>query len=361
MKTAAQPVIKTPDLSANMDIIQSTLLTDARFDLKRLELQILIIIIAAAQEDLKTILSNNIKDGRQMSDFVIPAYDNDIMVWFSLNDFPIDMNRNERLLLEASKSLVTKTIQTHTEQGWMIEPFVSKVDYNRKDRNIIMTIRPSIWNKILDIRLGYTEYELFAALNLKSQYSVRFYMMAATDMKAREYSIEELKSRFNLQNKYSDITGFFSRVIYPAIRELDEAAPVTFEVKKKKKEGSKEITSVVFIPKKNPRFRSEELEMKKLMHGRVQVGMALDREEMRFLCEKMNFTAQELNSNYGTFNKAKKVYGDGLLDAMSSIYEYMLRHSYGRNKGYFIKALQRNSDRGGDTGENPELFPRSAS
>lgn len=360
MWPSSQPITKIPDLSTNMDIVQSSLLTDARFDLKRLELQILIIIIAAAQDDIKKVMKDKNDNRLDLHNANVPVYDNDIKVWFSLNDFPIDMNRNERLLLEASKSLITKTIQTKTEHGWMIEPFVSKVDYIRKDRNIILTIRPSIWNKILDIRLGYSEYELFAALNLKSQYSVRFYMMAAADMKPHEYTIEDLKSQFNLQNKYNDIAGFFSRVINPAMKELNESAPVTFEISKIKKEASKEITGIMFVPKKNPKYRSEDLEMKKLMHGRVQVGMALDREEMLFLREKMEFSNQELNSNYGTFNKAKKIYDYGLLDAMQSIYEYMLRHSMGKNKGYFIRALQNNTNKETLTEQSGELFPCDA-
>ena len=331
-------IIRTPTIGTNVDIMQSSILTDARFGLKRIELQILLLIVAAAQQDLREIINNGM---------VIPKYEDDILVKFSLNDYPIEMDRNERLLVRAAKNLVSKTVETLTEEGWRVQPFVSQVDYIKSDRSIVLTIRPSIWTQILDTRLGFSEYELLTAMKLKSIYSVRFYIMASSSQSAREYSIQELKQQFRLEDKYAQPSDFLKNVIRPAIEELNEKASITFEMTPKLKPRSKEIVGVVLTPKKNRICRDATLEDKKLTHGRVQVGMVLSEKEMRFLKEQLSFTNTELNSNFGTFNVAKKVYGDGLLSAMKAIYDYMGDNGRLGQKGYFIKSLKQNT-----TGEN---------
>lgn len=325
--------VRTPALSANIDIMQSSILTDARFGLKRIEMQIVLIIMAAAQQDLREIINNGM---------VVPEYREDILVKFSLNDYPIDMDRNERLLIAAAKNLVSKTVETLTPDGWRVQPFVSQVDYVKKDRSILLTIRPSIWRQILDVRLGYSEYELLTAMKLKSIYSVRFYIMASSSQAAREYSIQELKQQFRLENKYTQPSDFLKNVVRPAIEELNEKASVTFEMALKKRPYSKEIEGIILTPKKNRPMRDPELEEKKLTHGRVQTYMILSEEENDWLKNTMRFSPTELNSNFATFNLAKKVYGVGLINAMKAIYSYMSDNGKIGQKGYFIKSLKQN-------------------
>lgn len=325
--------VRTPALTKNIDIMQSSILTDARFGLKRLELQIMLIIVAAAQQDLSEIINNGM---------VVPQYRDDILVKFSLNDYPIEMDRNEMLLVSAAKGLVSKTIETLTPNGWRVQPFVSQVDYIKKDRIVLLTIRPSIWRQILDMHLGYSEYELLTAMKLKSVYSVRFYIMASSSVTAREYSIQELKQQFRLEDRYSQSSDFVKKVVRPAIEELNEKASVTFDMTIKKKPHSKEIDGIVLTPKKNRPVRDPDLEEKKLTHGRVQTYMILSDEENGWLKENMHFSTTELNSNFATFNLAKKVYGVGLLNAMKAIYTYMSENGKLGQKGYFIKSLKQN-------------------
>lgn len=354
-----QENIREAPLGMNFDIMQSSLLTEARFGMTRTELQILVVLVAAAQEDMKTMIASGIREGTSLSR--LPELDGDVLVRFSLNDFPVDMDGNEQRLVTAARSLVHRTIETHTEDGWVVEPLISKVEYTRQNRTILLTVRPSIWRMILDIRLGYTEYELFTALSLKSLYSVRFYMMASSDTKPREYSIAELKRQFCLEKKYAQVSDLFKNVIYPAKEELDEKAPVSFDVTPKKKEGSKEVVGIIFSPKRNRSLRDASLEEKKLLHGQIQVGMSLDKGEVKWLKEKMNFSPSELNANFGTFNTAKKVYGDGLMDAMNGIYESILRKNISNRKGYFVSSLRNNvKDLGKEVDVQGELFPNES-
>ena len=328
-------------LESNTDVMQSSFLTDARFNVKRMEMQIILILIAAAQRDLKESMNRNLEQGMDIAQ--PPIYKNDVQVAFSLNDFPLDMSGNEMHLKRAAENLVRQAIETKTESGWIMEPLLSKVEYIKKERLVVMNVSPSIWSKIMDIRLGYSEYELFTALSLKSTYSVRFYMMASSNLGPREIPFDELKQQFNLEKKYSKNSDFLKYVVYPAEKELDEKASVSFTATPIKKPGTKEYSGIVFSPKRNLPQRDPKLEEKKLKHGKVQIGMALDPEDLNWLENgRLEFTRTELQRNFDTFNVAKKCYGEGLVDAMQGNYEFMIRKGKGGQKGYFIKALKSN-------------------
>lgn len=334
--------VKDIPISVNSDVVQSSWLTNARYDVSRTELQIIILLVAAAQSDLNENMIRNRNEGKPLD--TLPRYNQDIQVSFSLNDFPVNMSGHELELKTAAEKLVKKTIETPTETGWILQPLLTKVEYIKQGRKVIMNVPPEIWRSIMDIRLGFSEYELFTALNLKSKYSVRFYMMASSKLGPREISIDELKAQFNLQDKYVDRNAdFLRRIVYPAKEELDEKAPVSFTVETYNKRGSKEYDGIIFSPKKNPARRDQSLEHKKLTHGRVQIGMALNMEEIDWLEreDKLAFTKLELNSNFETFSVAKKKYGNGFLDVMNSAYEYMLREGRGGQKGTFIKLMKR--------------------
>lgn len=329
-------------LDTNIDIMQSSLVTNARFDISRMEMQIFIILVMAAQHDLKEMIAKNISEGKEIST-INKLYTQDVQVAFSLNGFPVDMSGNEQKLKIAAENLVKNTISTYTETGWIVEPLLSKVEYIKKNRLIVMDIKPSVWNKFMDIRLGYSEFESFTAFNLKSKYSVRFYMMASSNLGPREITIDELKKQFLLENKYTKNSDFLKNIVYPAQSELDEKASVSFTATPYKKKGTKEWFGIIFSPHKNLPRRDTALEQKKLTHGKVHIGMALDEEEIFWLTNgHLEFTKTELSRNFETFNVAKKIYGNGLIDAMQGIYDYMLRKGKGGQKGYFIKALKEN-------------------
>lgn len=335
--------------------MQSSIITDARYNVSRTEMQILIILIAAAQHELKEAMNRNIEQGLPMG--TPPVYSNNIQVAFSLRDFPVDMSGNEMSLKRAAENLIKNPIETKTETGWVMEPLISKVEYIKAERLIVMDISPSIWMKIMDIRLGFSEYELFTALKLKSRYSVRFYMMASNNLGAREIPFDELKKQFQLERRYKKNDDFLKNVVYPAAKELDEKSPVSFTVTPYKKPGSKGYAGIVFTPTKNQSKKDADIERKKLSHGKVHIGMALDEVEIDWLTNgHLYFSKVELRSNFETFNVAKKVFGTGLMDVMCGIYEFMLRKGKGGQKAYFIKALRNNSMSNSDDDGEAVLF-----
>ena len=66
-------------LDTNIDIMQSSLVTNARFDISRMEMQIFIILVMAAQHDLKEMIAKNISEGNEIST-INKLYTQDVQV-----------------------------------------------------------------------------------------------------------------------------------------------------------------------------------------------------------------------------------------------------------------------------------------
>ena len=349
-----KPIIRNVSITKNVEVVQPSILANATFDFSRLEMQIFLILVAAAQQDIQEIFRSRPERGG----LEVPEFTDDILATFSLRDFPIDMAGHEKRLLEAARRLVSNTIKIKSPDGWKVQSLVSSVEYRRAERLVVMTIRPDIWKMFLNIAPGFSEYELMPALGLSSVHSVRLYLMINTRTTCREYSIDELKKRFMVDNKYAQNRDFIRKVIDVAKKELDEKAPVTFDSFPIKRPGSKEIIGLSIVPKKNPALMDRDIELQKLTHGKVQIGMSLDSTETKWLKEKLEFTSTELNKNFGTFNVAKKMFGEALLDIFIDIYEGMLRHGGDilNRKGYFIKRIQTRVSRAEAHADEPGLF-----
>lgn len=321
--------------------MQSSILTEACMDMSRMEMQIFIILIAAAQPDLYELIdgsmSKRIPLGSQL-----PTYNNSIQVAFSLDSFKDRMSRHEYELKTAADGLVSKTIETKDGNGgWTIQPLIQKVEYRPEGRVVVMTIAPDIWRKMMDVKFGFSEYELFTAFDLKSPYSVRMYMIVSGMTGAQEVPFLSLKKLFKLENKYDDNTNFLNRVIRPAQKELDNKAPISFDAYPYKRNGSKGYAGVLITPKTNLLRKGDpELAKKALISRNLTVGMCLDGEEIAWLKDHLYFTDGELNRNFETFNVAKKIFTDGLFDLMCSIHEFLIRNGRGGQKGTFIKTLK---------------------
>ena len=331
---------RTPSLDKNSLIMQSSILTEACMDMTRMEMQIFIILVAAAQQDLYELMDINREKGLPFG--TLPEYGNSVQVAFSLDSFKDRMSRHEYELKTAAEGLVSRTIETRDEKGgWTVQPLIQKVEYRQEGRNVIMNISPDIWKRIMDVKLGFSEYELFTALELKSPYSVRMYMIVSGLVGTKKVSFHDLKRLFKLETMYEDNTNFMNRVVLKAQKELDNKAPLSFDAKPYKKEGSKGYAGVLITPKKNlARKGDAELANKTLISRNMTIGMCLDGEEIAWLKDHLYFDDGELNRNFETFSVAKKIFMDGLLDLLCSIHEFLIRNGRGGQKGTFIKTLK---------------------
>ena len=319
----------------------SNFLSDARYDFTRQEMQILVIIIAALQEDVRMMMekANNI------CMFTPEDLERNIKVCFSLNEFPVDMSGNEKRLIGAARSLLNKKIEMLDVGKYTAYSLIAKVDYIRKNRQLILTMIPDVWHKMLDFSFGYASIspeDLDEAFRLSSVYSIQLLLMVNSIKQTRTYTIEDLRTRFKKTGTYENTGDLLRKTIDVAKKELDSIGCTSFDYEKVTRPGSREIVAVQVYPKRAKKEKQRTRSSKKLDRKYLLTGMSLNTEEISWLKQKFEFTETELDNNFETFNVAKRVFGSKLMDIFISIFEYMIRNpDRGRNhKGYFIKAVK---------------------
>ena len=107
---------------------------------------------------------------------------------------------------------------------WLIE-----IRYGRKDGTLAYHYNPLIKKELKNLSRRFTSYFLSNVANMKSAYSIRFYEMFVMYLNASksnqvsfQISIDELKTKLDIRNKYKNLYDFKRRVLNKAKEEIDK-------------------------------------------------------------------------------------------------------------------------------------------
>lgn len=314
----------------NKDLIQSYILTTAKYDYSVYEKRILYRIIELMQEYTKgKTLNSRYSISKTMFD--------DIDVVMPASAFLKDeKDQNYTRTKNALLSLNRKVIQYEDRESWGAFNLIERPVIHKIGDNISFRISPTIAKAFLDFSKGFSKYELETAMSFKSEYSMRFYELLSGQKKPIIYTIENLKIMFKVEDKYKKVNDFFKKVIEPAKKELDEKSPYSFEYKPIKL--GRKITSIKFYPVYQPQNRDMKIEAKKLQKN-TSLRWDLDRLTINYLIENYIFTEEEIQNNRQLFVEAQNSEGFDLLYFLS---EQKRNASTKKNpKGWIINAIKK--------------------
>jgi hypothetical protein len=108
---------------------------------------------------------------------------------------------------------------------------------------------------LLQLQKSFTAYELANVTNL-GVYAVRFYELIKQyeSIGHRQLGFEELKGMFELEDKYPLFSGFYTFVVEPAIKEINENTDLFVREVEKIKEGKKIVAMRFHFHKTKPKF-----------------------------------------------------------------------------------------------------------
>lgn len=320
----------------NKEILQSYIITAAKYDFSIYEKRILYRQIEIEQELLSgqqlrpgvTIETNLWKDKK----FTIP-------IKLLLNG---EEDKNHARIRKAFKDLMSKIIEYETSDAFGAFPLIQRFDLDKRSEFVTWQVPNEIVEVIVNFAKGFRKYELKIAMEFESVYAMRFYELLSGQKSPLTYTIEQLKDMFKIQGKYKQINDFLRFVIEPAKRELDEKSPYSFEYKINK--SGRKYHSITFIPKFQPQHQDEDLERQRLQQ-KVSLRYALTKQEINYLRENFAFTDPEIQKNMDTFRAVLKA--TDLLNEVSRIVAKMNEYARKGNpisnpKGYLINALKKN-------------------
>lgn len=243
-------------------------LVRGKYDLKTVEFKIYSFVLHEMQKhDSERIINKN------EDSIKIKMYSDDFLEIFKNDKQYIKRNRLENIF----ESLRVKKVKYYVMNDntnvfdWSVFGFISRYDYLSEDKSFILKIERTIYDMVKNYPEGYTPLNLKLLLTLDGKYTFRFYELLRlwTGTKSKiNYSIDELKEFLALENKkaYETYANFKNKVIFPAIKELNETGK--FKIDYKEVKNGRKVSSIDFIvedlePRRYFSEKSNETDTKK--------------------------------------------------------------------------------------------------
>lgn len=222
-----------------------------------------------------------------------------------------DDSSNIYAVRKAAKDFVGRSIEyMDSDKNWIVfSPFISAM-IPHYGSEIHLQIHKLFWEAILDYRSGYRKFDVKRAIALKSVYAIRFYELISGKTDPITYSVMDLKVMFAMKDKYKQINDFVRKVIEPAKKELDLAAPYSFDYMPVK--NGRKIVAFTFTPIHYPQREDKKAEERDLLR-KVNLSWDIrDRNIRKYLIESIGFTETEIKNNIEVFRRAAELLPDCL-------------------------------------------------
>jgi plasmid replication initiation protein len=333
-----QIILKDMKCNDRKDVIQSYIITAAKYDFSVYEKRILFRVVECFQSFLE---GQKLDENFSMTQGVYG-----IKISLPLSSLLVGENdNNHNKIKNAFLSLMKKEILYEDNKVWKACTMVIAPEMIKYDRTVTFCLHQMVYEALMDFSKGYRKYELDVALSFNSIYSARLYEIVSGQTNSLTYSIDCLKGMFKLENKYRNVNDFVSYVIKPSKQELDLKAPYSFiyqmeyeKVRDPLKRGRKKIIGITFIPIYHYSNRDKKLACNDI-HRNIDLTKILVADELSVFFS-FGFSEGDLKSKYYNLiydiSLAKK---QGVIIINSAIIEYAQRAR--SPKTYFIKSLKR--------------------
>lgn len=324
----------------NKEVLQSYILTTAKYDYSVYEKRILYRIIEQLQSliegkelNKRYSLREYQHGNKKLFEFIFP------FSAFKKNE----EDKNHAQIKKALLSLEKKGFEYEDDRVWKTINILYFPELEKYKEDVQFTLREEIVEAFLDFSKGFKKYELKTAMEFESVYSMRFYELLSNQKKPINYSIDDLKEIFGLIGKYKNRpSGFIEKVVEPAKIELDKCSPYTFYYERIK--TGRKITGIRFIPIHQPQFEDESLKKQKAMK-QMSNRWFIPKNIEDYLKYNYEFTDKELNNNLSLFESLyNHLSEEELLDFLVELKAQSVIYEIKNLKAYLIGSLKNKSE-----------------
>ena len=302
------------------DVVQSYLITTARYKFSVMEKRIMYRIIESGQDLI---------EGRKLHGHITvqPNLLNDREVTMSYTDIlenSNNINTVRKALLDLTKKMV---VWGNTKVGGAYT-LIERPKWDDTRGLFSFRVPQPIWDAMMmQFEKGFRKYQLETAMGFSSVYSMRLYELISRQQYPLTYFVDDLKGMLGVDGKYPRLYDFKKWVLNVAKEELDANADYSFDYTVKGQ-------SITFVPYRIS--RGDEAERKSLVR-QISVSRLLPPNLMNYLVSK-GFNKREIKAHYELFRKADEVFGDSLLPILA---EMSAKSRTKENpKGWIINALR---------------------
>ena len=167
-------------------------------------------------------------------------------------------------VFEAAIRIMERIIVIQQEDGPLAVALLSSVKALAGEGRIAVRFSEEILPYIFDLKREFTKYQLKNVLGLRSAHAIRLYelLKQTESLKKRKMTISELKEYLGAGEKYQRFDHLKSRVLDPAIHEINEKTDINVSYAKIK-EG-REFVELKFTIKSNQKPQKPQKRLKKV-------------------------------------------------------------------------------------------------
>ncbi|WP_028130290.1 replication initiation protein [Selenomonas sp. AE3005] len=124
--------------------------------------------------------------------------------------------------------LLTRTLQIKDEQGWYATHWLQSARYIESESVIEYCVDEHLKTELLQLKQAYLSTSALPLMEFRSDYTTRFYLLLKKMLKVKdfEYELDFIRERFQLGKSYNIIQNLKSRVIEPAMAEINEKSDI---------------------------------------------------------------------------------------------------------------------------------------
>jgi hypothetical protein len=278
-------------------VMQSYILTTAKYDFSAYEKRIMYRLIEFAQDEIKGIM---IRDNMHKITPTLFGREITMPVADILKD---EDDKNYDKAKRAFRTLSQKHIEYEDDEIWQFTPIITNPKIKKSAGISKFYVFDDIWRCLLDFTKGYRKYELVTAMQFQSVYSMRMYELMSGQKRPLEFTFEDLKLRFGVKDKYKLTANFKARVLDVAKKELDENSPYSFNYIEVK-EGRK-VVGFKFFPTFHPDNQDPHL-LQIEMRSKISASAQISREAYDYFRYSFEFKAAEISKNKKTIIDGEK-------------------------------------------------------
>ena len=305
------------------DIVQSYLITTAKYKFSPTEKRIMYRVIEASQDLI---------EGRKLHGHIQvqqDMYRDYTEFTMSYADVLTDDNRHAEYVKKALDALMKKEVSWKDGDDEIKCPLIVKSKNNAKRGVFSFRLDRDIFDAMmLHYEKGFRKYQLETAMGFSSVFSMRLYELISGQKRPLYFKITDLKTMLGVELKYNRPYDFKKWVLNVAKTELDEKADYAFDFIIEKKTGC-----VKFLP--YPIHRGSKAELNRAKRD-VSVSWYLPREISDYLKQK-GFTTKEIKTHLELFREVCSTLDDPLM----TLAEVCAKSREKTNpKGWVINALR---------------------
>lgn len=241
--------------------------------------------------------------------------------------------------VEKAFGLATKKIELERDGRHYHLNIIAFPEWKKEGREVMVTfvIHNELWHAMLDFTSGYRLVSLQTYLNLSSIYSIVLYILVSQQSRPMTYQIMTLRRLMGIEAlaSYDRGNNFFTRILDPARKELNEKSPFSFEYSAARtgRGGKYEAVTIIPIATGNGQQESHSGLEAKLQEARLR----LDDRVTDYLKTAFGMQGQELEVVERYLPEESPL---AQIDRLSIIRQAALKAKARRPKGYLINALK---------------------